>query len=116
MQEESAGEAGPAAAGGESWRPPYGVVRRDVPEGPGVRTDHGIVRNLEYLWSLPIKEFEKYRGEWLGVAGGGIVAHGRNPERVLKEGREAGKGEVYIEYIYASPEEVPFSYMLDDIQ
>lgn len=112
MQEESAGEAGPAATGGESWRPPYGVVRRDVPEGPGVRAADDVVKNLEFLRSLPIKEFEKYRGEWLAVAGGGIVAHGKNAERVLEEGWKAGKGEVFMEYVYASPEEVPFSYTL----
>ena len=113
---KSAGEAGPVSAGGESRQPPYGVVRRDVPEGPGVTAADDAVKNLEFLRSLPIREFEKYMGEWIAVAGGGIVAHGKNPEIVLDKGWEAGKGEVYIEYIYASPEEVPFPYTLDDVQ
>lgn len=112
MPSENAGEAVTATTGGESWRPPYGVVSRDVPEGPGVTGDNDIVKNLEFLRALPIKEFEKYMGEWLAVAGGGIVAHGKNAERVLEEGWKAGKGGVFMEYVYASPEEVPFSYTL----
>ena len=86
MQEESAGEADRAATGGESWRPPYGAVRRDVPEGLGVTAADDAVKNPEFRGSSPIKEFEKYMGEWIAVAGGGIVAHDKNPEIVLDKG------------------------------
>ena len=103
--------AGSDGGDGNSWRPPTGVVRRDeIPEGPGVRVDHDIVKNLEFLRSMPISEYGKYRGERLAVAGGGIVAHGKDPERVHEEGCNAGRGEPFMQYVYASPEEVPFPY------
>ena len=104
-------DTGSDGSDGNSWSPPTGVVcRNEIPEGPGVRVDHDIVRNLEFLRSMPISEYEKYRGEWLAVAGGGIVAHGEDPERVHEEGCNAGRGEPFMQYVYASPEEVPFSY------
>ena len=103
----------PDGKGERSWHPPTGVVCRDeIPEGPRVRIDHDVVRNQEFLRSMPISEYEKYRGEWLAVAGGGIVAHGKDPRRVHKEGCNAGKGEPFMQYVYARPEEVPFSYVL----
>ena len=92
--------------------PPFGEVLKELPLGPGVWEDPDIAKNEEFLKSLPLEEYEKYRGEWIAVAGGGIVAHGKDPERVVEEGRNASKGEIYMEYIYATPEEVPFFYNL----
>ena len=37
-----------------------------------------------------------------------IVAHGKNPNLVCEAGRRAGKGDILVEYIYATPEEVPW--------
>ncbi len=80
-------------------------------EGLGVRIDNDIVKNLEFLRSMRPEEFEKYRGEWLAVVGGGIVAHGKDPRRVHQEGWKAGKGEPFMEYIYAGPEELTFLHV-----
>ena len=80
-------------------------------EGPGVRIDNDIVKNLEFLRSMRPEEFEKYRGEWLAVAGGGIVAHGKDPRRVHQDGWKAGKGEPFMEYVYAGPEELPYLHV-----
>ena len=112
MPSASESKAGPAGGEESSWRPPFGEVLKELPLGPGVWEDPDIAKNEEFLKSLPLEEYEKYRGEWIAVAGGGIVAHGKNPEHVLDEGWKAGKGEVYMEYIYATPEEVPFFYNL----
>lgn len=97
---------------GDSWRPPFGAVLKDASDGPGAKEDPDLVKNLEFIKSFPLAEYEKYMGEWIAVAGGKIVAHGKSPERVLEEGWNAGEGEVFMEYVYASPEEVPFSYTL----
>ena len=38
-------------------------------------------------------------GEWVAVAGGRVVAHGKDPHRVREEGRRAGKGEPLVDRI-----------------
>ena len=60
--------------------------------------------------SMTAEEFEKYRGEWVAVAGGEIVAHGKDPLRVVRQGSAAGKGVPYMRYFYASASEVPLIY------
>ena len=78
---------------------------------PRIRIDKGAKKNLDFLNAMTPKEAEKYMGEWIAVAGGGIVAHGEDPHQVCQEGRKAGKGTIHIRYIYARPEEVPWLYV-----
>ena len=73
--------------------------------------DENAKKGLEFLNAMTPKEAEKYMGEWIAVAGGGIVAHGEDPRQVCKEGRKAGKGALHMRYIYAKPEEVPWLYV-----
>ena len=64
----------------------------------------------EFLESMTSEDVRRYAGQWIAVASGEIVAHGKDPGHVLDEAREADKGEPFMEYIYAGPEEVPFLY------
>ena len=73
--------------------------------------DENAKKGLEFLNAMTSKEAEKYMGEWIAVAGGGIVAHGEDPEQVCEEGRKAGRGALHMRYIYAKPEEVPWLYV-----
>ena len=66
----------------------------------------------EFVGAKFDKEVERYAGQWLAIASGEIVAHGKDPERVHDEGCKAGKGHPYMEYICAGPEEVPLPYYL----
>ena len=68
------------------------------------------MKDIEFLSNMPEEEYKKYRGEWLAVANGEIVAHGKDPERVHQAGCEAGKGVPFMEYVYADYTEVPFAY------
>ncbi len=65
----------------------------------------------EFLESMTSEEVERYAGQWIAVASGEIVAHGKDPRRVHDDGRKADKGDPFMEYIYAGPEEVPFYYI-----
>ena len=47
-------------------------------------------------------------GEWIAVANGRLVAHGKDPEVVCKMAHEAGAYEPHIRYVFAKPEEVPW--------
>ena len=67
-------------------------------------------KNYEFLMSLGPEKIERYRGEWVAVASEEIVAHGKDPERVHKEGCEAGKGIPFMDYIYADVSELPTCY------
>ena len=95
------------------------VAAQDTPDegertgyrSPYSEIDEGAVKDLAFLNAMTPKEAEKYMGEWIAVAGGGIVAHGKDPRKVCQEGRRAGKGSPYIRYIYAKPEEVPWLYV-----
>ena len=68
------------------------------------------MKDIEFLANMSEEEYKRYGGQWLAVANGEIVAHGKDPERVHKEGCEAGKGEPFMDYIYADYTEVPFAY------
>ena len=72
--------------------------------------DENTKLNIEFLEAMPDEEAEKYRGEWIAVAGGRIVAHGKDPETVHEKGCDANRGVPHMEYIYASPE-VPWLYI-----
>ena len=112
MTSASKPKAGQGGGEESARRPPFGEVLKELPPGPGVREDPDIAKNEEFPRSLTPEECKKYRGEWIAVAGGELVAHGKNGEHVLDEGWKAGKGEVYMEYIYATLEEVPLLYNL----
>ena len=64
----------------------------------------------EFLKSMTSQDARRYAGEWIAFAGGEIVAHGKDPRRVNTEGRKAGKGGPYMQYIFESPEKVPLWY------
>lgn len=64
----------------------------------------------EFIESMTSEDVRRYAGQWIAVASGEIVAHGKDPGSVLDEGRKAGKGQPYMRYMYAGPEEVPFLY------
>ena len=79
---------------------PYGdrgavIVRTD----PCVIYDPDIERNDNFLKSMTAEDTEKYKGEWIGIAGGGIVAHGKEYMRVHEETCKANKGEPLVHYI-----------------
>ncbi len=78
---------------------------------PRIRIDKGAKKNLDFLNAMTPKEAEKYMGQWIAVYDGEIVAHCEGPHQVCQEGRKAGKGSIYIRYIYAKPEEVPWLYV-----
>ena len=67
------------------------------------------MKDIKFLATMPEEEYKKYMGEWLAVANGEIVAHGRDPRRVITEGCRAGKGMPLMEYVYADYTEVPFA-------
>ncbi len=83
-------------------QPSPGMVVND-PEG-------SPVEDIKFLAAMPEEEYKKYRGEWLAVASGEIVAHGRDPRRTLTEGCRAGKGMPLMKYVYADCTEAPFPY------
>lgn len=72
--------------------------------------EDSVFDDLRRFESMTAEEFEKYRGEWVAVAGGEIVAHGKDPLRVVRQGSAAGKGVPYMRYFYASASEVPLFY------
>ena len=94
----------PAPAGGE------GREAREPPSS-SAEDDDGTERDIEFLNAMTPDEAERYRGEWIAVSGGGIVAHGRDPERVCQSARDAGATSPYMRYIFASPDEVPWLYV-----
>ena len=72
--------------------------------------EDSVFDDLRRFESMTAEEFEKYRDEWVAVAGGEIVAHGKDPLRVVRQGSAAGKGVPYMRYFYASASEVPLIY------
>ena len=70
--------------------------------------DEGAKKNLAFLDAMTPEEAQKYMGEWIAVADGEIVAHGKDPGQVCQEGSKAGKGGPHMRYIYAKPEEAPW--------
>ncbi len=70
------------------------------------------MKDVKFLATMPEEEYKRYGGQWVAVADGEIVAHGKDPERVHKEGSEAGKGVPLMDYIYADHTEVPPAYYI----
>ena len=76
----------------------------------GDPTESDPTKDMEFLASMPEEEYSKYRGEWVAVANAEIVAHGKDPRRVHREGRKACRGEPLMDYVYADYTEVPLAY------
>ena len=98
--------------------PGLGKVRYIPPEEMRVgyppqctEIDEGARKDMEFLNAMTPEEAQKYMGQWIAVAGGGVVAHGEDPMQVCEAGWKAGKGCPHMEYIYAKPEEVPWLYV-----
>ena len=66
-------------------------------------------KDMEVLGNMPIEEYNKYRGEWVAIVDAKIVAHGKDPRRVNREGYRIGKGLPFMDYVYRDTE-VPFAY------
>ena len=76
---------------------------------------HGSpMKDVEFLGNMSEEEYKRYGGQWVAVADGGIVAHGKDPRRVHQDGSKAGKGEPLMHYIYADHTEVPEAYYVYD--
>ena len=56
---------------------------------PYSKFDVAAMRDSAFLNTMTPEEAEECMGEWIAVVGGGIVAHGRDLERVCEEGRKA---------------------------
>ena len=91
-----------AASDAAVQRPASGMVVNDPKSSP--------MKNIKFLATMPEEEYKKYGGQWVAVASGEIVAHGKDPERVHQDGCRAGKGVPFMDYIYADYTEVPAAY------
>ena len=100
---KSSRDAAPDAA---AQRPAPGMVVNDPHSSP--------MKDIKFLATMPEEEYKKYGGQWVAVANGEIVAHGKDPERVHQDGCMAGKGMPFMDYIYADYTEVPNAYRVDD--
>lgn len=74
-------------------------------------TGNSVRECRKFVESMTTEEVRRYAGQWIAVANGEIVAHGKDPGQVHEEGCNAGKGNPYMRYMYAGPEEVPFLYI-----
>ena len=88
---------------------PYGsrgavIVRTD----PCVIYDPDAEKNENFLKAMKAEDAEKYKGEWIGVAAGGVVAHGIEYARVYEEARKADKGEPFMHYVGPTEKNVLF--------
>ena len=68
------------------------------------------MKDVKFLATMPEEEYKRYGGQWVAVADGKIVAHGKDPRRVHQDGCRAGKGVSHMDYIYADHTEVPEAY------
>ena len=66
---------------------------------PCVIYDPDAEKNNNFLKAMTAEDAEKYNGEWIGVAEGGVVAHGKDYTRVYEEACNADKGEPFMHYV-----------------
>ena len=57
-------------------------------------------KDAKVLANMSDEEYDKYRGEWVAIVDAKIVAHGKDPRRVNREGYRIGKGIPLMEYVY----------------
>ena len=77
---------------------------------PAGMEEDSTFADLRRFESMTAEELDKYRGEWVAVAGGEVVAHGKDPLRTVRQGSAAGKGVPYMRFFYASASDVPLFY------
>ena len=68
-------------------------------------------KDLQFLRSLTTEQIDPYRGEWVAINDGKIVAHGKKAEQVIDEAWKAGVKSPLIEHFFNDPSEVPYLYM-----
>ena len=77
----------------------HGLRQEEAPEKVDLLADSeqytakrcGMRRELEMLWLADHRrELEKYRGEWVGLQGYNLVAHGKNLDDVVNQLRACG--------------------------
>ena len=88
---------------------PYGsrgavIVKTD----PCVIYDPDAEKNENFLKAMKAEDTERYKGEWIGVAEGSVVAHGRSYTRVYEEACNADKGEPFMHYVGPMEKNVVF--------
>ena len=71
------------------------IVRTD----PCVIYDPDAERNENFPRAMKAEDAEKYKGEWIGVAEGGVVAHGKEYTRVYEDACKEDKGEPFMHYV-----------------
>lgn len=79
-----------------------------VSTDPCVIYDPDIEKNEGYLRSMTAEDADKYKGQWIAIADGGVVAHGTDPLRVCNEGRKAGKGGPLMHFVQLNRDFIPF--------
>ena len=104
---------GAAAPGAECQPPAPGTPYNDrgaviVSTDPCVIYDPDIERNEMYLKSMTVEDVEKYKGQWIAIADGGVVAHGTDPLRVCGDGNKAGKGDPLMHFVQVNRGFIPF--------
>ena len=73
------------------------VLRTD----PCVIYDPGMGKNEDFVRSMSAEDAEKYKGEWIGLADGRVVAHGKRYGRVYDETCKADLGSPLIHYVFS---------------
>ena len=68
------------------------------------------VKDLEFLRGLTSEQIDPYRGEWVAINDGKIIAHGEYAEDVIGEAWKSGVKSPLIERFYNYPSEVPYFY------
>ena len=106
MADESgrrADEGRPLVSEGDVFIPPGDMRVGHPPQCAQI--DENARKSMDFLNAMDPKDAEKCMGEWIAVAGGGIVAHGRDTGQACDAAWEAGRGAPHTRYICARPEE-----------
>ena len=74
--------------------------------------DDTTAKDIRFLDSLRADGTEPYRGEWVAIYDGRVVAHGKDPELVAGAACKAGVRSPLMEYFFGDPSEVPYHYMV----
>ena len=87
------------------------IVRTD----PCVIYDPDAERNENFPRAMKAEDAEKYKGEWIGVAEGGVVAHGKEYTRVYEDACKEDKGEPFMHYVGPTKKKTRSSWALDGV-
>ena len=69
-------------------------------------------KDMEFLDSLTGERADPYRGEWVAIYDGRVVAHGKDPGRVAGAAHKAGVTSPLMEYFFGDHDDVPYYYMV----